>query len=113
MDTEQLYQLTIDLPPLEKYFHPSEPSRKPLYVVKNDAVKGDLKLTKFGEPVEFVPLEELEEDEKPYFEFSSVEIGDDVATVGFRYPVEGIRGKVNFKYDGEWKVLSHEIVETS
>jgi len=113
MNTEQLYQLTIDLPALEDYFHPSEPSRKPLYVVKNDVVESDLKLTKFGEPVQFVTLEKIEDSETPYFEFSSVEIGEDVATVSFRYPVEGIRGKVNFKYDGEWKVLSHELVETS
>jgi len=113
MSTEQLFQLTIDLPALEEYFHPSEPSRKPLRVVKNDIVMGDLKLTKFGETVEFVTPEEIEEGEKPYFEFSSVEIGDDVATIGFRYPVEGIRGNVAFKYDGEWKVLSHKIVETS
>jgi len=106
-----LCQMTLDLPALEQYFHPTEPSRKPLRVIKNDAVKGDIKLTKFNLPVEFITLSEANKQKKPYFEFTSIEVKDNTATVSFRYRVEGIRGKVNFKRDGAWQVVSHELVE--
>jgi hypothetical protein len=104
-------QMTLDLPALEKYFHPTESSRKPLRVIKNDTIKGDLKLTKFNLPVEFVTLTEAKKQKKPYFEFTSIEVKDNTATVSFRYRIEGIRGKVNFKREGVWQVVSHELVE--
>jgi len=111
-DTVQLIcQMTLDLPALEQYFHPTEPSRKPLRVLKNDTIKGDMKLTKFNLPVVFITAQEAKKKKTPYFEFTSIEVKDATATVNFRYRIEGIRGKVNFKRDGAWQIVSHELVE--
>jgi len=106
-----LCQMTLDLPALEKYLHPTEPKRKPLRVVKNDTVKGDIKLTKFNLPVEFITLTEAKKQKIPHFEFTSIVVNDNTATVSFLYRVEGVRGQVSFKREGAWQVVSHELVE--
>ena len=110
-DSKQtLCQMTIDLPALEGYFHPTAPNRKPLLVLKNNQVE-NLSLEKFGEPVKFVSADQAKG--LPVFEFTSVEVKDTTASVSFKYAVEGIKGKVNFKKDGDsWKVESKEVTES-
>jgi hypothetical protein len=107
----QVCQATLDLPGLEQYFHPTEPDRKPLIVVRNEALSGDVGLKKFGEPVKLVRKEDI--GGKPAFEFTSIEIDGAGAKVAFRYAVEGIRGHVELKReDGKWRVVSSDIAET-
>lgn len=110
---EQLCQMTLDLPQLEGYFHQLAPNRKPLRVLKNNVVKENIKLIKFGEPVRLVTLAEVEKEELPFFEFTAIEIKKDAATVIFRYPVEGITGTVDFKREADkWKIVSQKIAES-
>jgi hypothetical protein len=107
---QALCQMTIDLPALEGYFHPTSPNRKPLLVLKNDQVE-NLSLEKFGEPVKFVSADGAKG--LPVFEFTAVEVKDNAASVSFKYAVEGIKGKVNFKKEGDsWQVVSKEITES-
>lgn len=110
-DTKQtLCQMTIDLPALDGFFHPTAPNRKPLLVLKNEQV-GGLSLVKFGEPVKFISTGEAKE--LPVFEFTAIEIKENTASISFRYKVEGIKGKVNFKKDRDnWQVESKEIIES-
>lgn len=110
-DIQQISQLTIDLPKLQQYYHSDKPGRKPLYVVKNEVFKNDVSLTKFGEPVKFISADEAAKKKLPAIEFTSIKINDKTATVEFRYAVEGIRGKAEFKFTGKWEVVSSSIVE--
>lgn len=110
---QQLCQMTLDLPQLEGYFHPSAPNRKPLRVLINDVVKENFKLVKFGEPVQLINSAEAEKGDLPVFEFSSLEIKNETAKVVFRYRVEGITGTVDFKLEADqWKVVSQKITES-
>ncbi len=109
--TEQICQLTIDLPNLQQYYHSDKPGRKPLYVVKNANIKDDLSLTKFGEAVKFISADEATKKKVATLEFTSIKIADKTATVEFRYAVEGIRGTAEFKFTDKWEVASSNISE--
>ncbi|HSK73697.1 MAG TPA: hypothetical protein VK892_18510 [Pyrinomonadaceae bacterium] len=111
-DVQQISQLTLDLPKLQQYYHSDKPGRKPLNIVKNEVLKDDVSLTKFGEPVKFISADEAAEKKIPAIEFTSIKINDKTATVEFRYAVEGIRGKAEFKFTDKWEVVSSSIVET-
>ena len=108
-DKLQICQSVLDLEDLEVFFHPTEPGRKPLPVLRNGVVKEGSNLTKFGEPVRLVTDETAKGS--PYFEFTSLDVRDGSATVTFQYRVEGIQGKAELRREGGWKVTSHEIVE--
>lgn len=110
--TQQICQLTIDLPNLQQYYHSDMPGRKPLNVIKNTNIKDDVSLTKFGEPVKFISSAEAAKNKVPALEFTSINITDKTAKVEFRYAVEGIRGTVEFKFTDKWEVVSSNISES-
>lgn len=109
-DKEQIAQCVLDLEALQPYYHAGEvPGRKPLLILKNEHMKDEPRLDKFGEPVRFVS----EPGDAPFFEFSSIKIDKETATVEFRYPVEGIHGSVILRKAGAaWKVESHSLKES-
>ena len=111
LDLQKLVQATIDLQDLQPYYHvDSEPSRKPLIILKNDVIAHDLSLSKFGAPVQFLSRDEA--GSKPYIEVTKVTVNGSGAVVEFRYPVEGIYGTVTFTKAGDtWQVESHDLVE--
>jgi len=111
-DVGRLVQLTIDLDILEKYYHPEVPGRKPLCVVKTESMPDDLSLTKFGEPVRFIPASQREKAPAACLELSSIQIQGDTASVEFAYDAEGIRGEVSFRRTGgEWRVENRKLHE--
>ena len=110
-DVRQLAQLAIDLPALEKYYHPDLPGRKPLCVVQNQLLAGDVSLTKFGQPVRRVPPAEAGSG-TPCIEFTRIEVTGDSATVEFAYKVEGIRATAQYRKSGDsWRLENHKLTE--
>jgi pSer/pThr/pTyr-binding forkhead associated (FHA) protein len=127
-DRQTLFQMTLDLPQLQQYYHlDTRPHRKPLLVPKAEALKGFTQfpeLEKFGEPVLFVTVDELQSwkstgsvflftrltTDCEEVKFPALDCGD--ATVGFKYAPEGVWGYVVFTRtpDG-WKVLDHALLE--
>ena len=112
-DLTQLVKTVVDLPDLQNYFHIEQtPDRKPLYILKNDVIKSDLKLSKFGEQIRFATCDELKKLNKPYLEFTKLAIKNDKADVVFRYRVEGIEGNVSLTKSGDgWKASDQRISE--
>lgn len=111
-DLRHVAQLTIDLDTLDKYYHAELPGRKPLCIVRNDVVPEGLALTKFGEPVRFVPAAEASKPGAACLVFSKIEVQGAAATVEFTYSIEGVRGTVTFrKASGAWRVESHHVRE--
>ena len=111
-DVRQLVQMAIDLESLQKYYHSTLPGRKPLCIVKNDVVSGDLALKKFGEPVRFLSAAEAKKPGAACIQFSKIEIQGDAATVEFTYMIEGLRGTATFrKAGGTWRTEHHHITE--
>ena len=110
-DRDALLQQTIDLKPLQGYYHADKiANRRPLVLKRNEAVGSDVHLSKFGQPVEVADSEQLKS--RPYFEITKLTVNGDHATVEFRYPPEGIAGTVRFSKAGsEWHTDSHELVE--
>jgi hypothetical protein len=110
-DLQGLVQSTIDLPQLQAYYHVDQaPERKPLVVVRNDAVDRPLQLSKFGEPVEVLTADQAAG--RPHLEITRLSVKGTEAEVEFRYPVEGVGGTVQFhKTDSGWQVASQRIVE--
>lgn len=110
-DLHALVQQTIDLEPLQPYYHTEIADRKPLVISTGPAIDREWELMKFGVPVRFLPESELAG--RPYLKFDQITVTGDQATVKFTYPVEGIRGTVTFvKANGQWRVQSQQIVET-
>jgi hypothetical protein len=112
-DVQEIYQITIDMRILEKYFHAETlPERKPLLILKNEHTEPEPPLVKFGVPVQYVSRDELKEKSRPYLEFSTVVISEDRAHVEFLYPPEGLAGKVDlFKDARGWHITRHSTVE--
>lgn len=110
-DIRHLAQLAIDLPALEKYFHPEVPGRKPLCVVHNQVFRDQPALTKFGQPVRYVTPAEAASG-SPCVEFSRVEVSGSSATAELAYKVEGIRVTVQYRKTGDtWRVENHTLAE--
>lgn len=112
-DIQQIAQLTLDLEGLQRYFHVDvAPDRKPLRVLRNEAVSQEPRLVKFGEPVTYVSAPDAQKEKKPYFEFTKLEARGDTAQVEFSYPVEGIRGWASFRrVDGAWTLEGKSLTE--
>lgn len=108
----RLAQLTIDAPYLEKYFHSDKPGRSPLCVRLNTFITKDVSLVKFGHPVRFVKAADAKAKRLPCFEFSSIEVHPETATVKFSYSPEGIAGTTSFrKTNSQWEIVDHQLVE--
>jgi hypothetical protein len=103
---ERICQLVIDSDILEPYYHAdTDPNRKPLHVVESTTVRPGLRLTKFGQPVRIAPREELVAQQRPFLEFTKVEVRGDKAEVEFSYPVEGVVGTVALdRRNGAWTI---------
>jgi outer membrane receptor for monomeric catechols len=111
-DVRQLAQLAIDLPALEKYYHPEVPGRKPLCVVQNQVIGDTVALTKFGQPVRYVSSAEASAGGSACLEFSAIDVSGDTANVGLSYKVEGIRATARYrKSAGTWRLESHTLSE--
>lgn len=111
-DRHQILQLTIDLDVLDKYYHEGVAGRKPLQIVKSEAVPDALDLKKFGEPVRVIPRADAEGKGLAYLEIKKLEIDGTRAQVDFAYPVEGVQGTAKFqKGDAGWRVESRELHE--
>lgn len=109
--TEAIFQVVLDIPELELYWHVGEaPDRSPLLVLVNDITPAELALIKFDEPVQILASEEI--GERPYFEFRSLEQAGNRASVSFAYDVEGVIGTVELELtEGLWIVLEQSLAE--
>ena len=109
-DTRKLAQLAIDLPALEKYYHPEVAGRKPLCVVESQVIGDKPALTKFGQPVRYVSAAEAAG--AACIEFTRIDVTGDSATVDVAYKVEGIRATAQYRKSGEsWRLEHHKLTE--
>lgn len=109
-DLQKLVQKAIDMKWLQGFYHPEVSGRKPLVILKNDFFKNPPKVEKFGQPVLFLSLSEIQKRKIPgYIEFTKLKIQKDSAHLEFRYSVEGVYGKVMFqKKENQWKITKQE-----
>lgn len=107
-DKQTVAQMSIDLDGLEPYYHKD---KKPLMIGDEGPVPNTLKLTKFGEPVEFAPRNELFfENNTAYLDFDTFDVTPTRANVAFRYIIEGISVKLTFeKNDGTWQITEKDL----
>lgn len=104
--------MSIDLDDLKKYYgvHRTQ-GREPLVIHNNGVVPPYLKLTKFGEPVQFMTKKELffymKED---FLDFQRFEISQTRADVEFQYIIEGLAIKLTFvKADDNWTIGKQDV----
>ncbi len=58
-EIERIIQMSIDIDELQPYYRPEQENRKPLRIADNGVISSDLKLEKFGEPVQFMENEKF------------------------------------------------------
>ncbi len=111
MTNVPLLQLVLDLPELQQYYHvDSLPERSPLRLVCSDPACADASLEKFGAPVEVSPA--APEGDQPYLEITRFDQQASSAEVEFRYPVEGVVGRVSLSKTGDtWSVTEARLAE--
>ncbi len=109
-DLSAILQQVIDAKQLSGYFHADVlPERAPLRLLKNDWIHEDLKLSKFGEPVEIISDGETHQ---PYMRITDVVLGEDAATLTFEYPPEGLTGTAKLsRRDDNWVLDSMSLRE--
>lgn len=108
---EAIFQVVLNLPELDGYWHVDEvPDRSPLLVLGNEVTPVELALTKFEEPVQILSSEEI--GDRPHFVFRSFERSGNQASVSFAYEVEGVIGTVELELaEGLWIVTDRSIAE--
>jgi hypothetical protein len=88
-DRARIAQFALDLPALQQYYHASQPGRVPVIVATGAHVDPSWQLSKFDQPVLFVPPDQIAG--RPFIEFTRLEVTGDQARVDLRYEVEGLR----------------------
>ncbi len=102
-DLSAILQQVIDAKQLSGYFHADVlPERVPLRLLRNDWIHEDLKLSKFGEPVEIIPNSETHQ---AYMIITDLVRGEDSATLAFEYPPEGLTGTAKLSRQNDAWVL--------
>lgn len=111
-DKRQVMQLCIDLPALQDFYHPEKAGRTPL-VIKSNEKTPVVKLSKFGQPVQFMTEDEIAgAGKEAYLDFSRFEISGDNATAVFRYRIEGIMMTALLKKSGgQWVVTESKLMD--
>jgi len=113
-DKQAVIQMSIDLDELQNYYHDNEEEdRKPLFICDNGIVPSTLELSKFGEPVHFMPKKDLFFTNKQAFlDFEKFQISETSAAVDFQYKVEGIAIELTFeKTNGSWIIDTKKLTE--
>jgi hypothetical protein len=113
-DKRAVMQQCLDLAQLQEYFHTAEhPAERLPVIVKNNGKVPAVKLSKFGQDVQFLSEDELTGKGKTaYIEFTRFEIGPDNATIMYRYNVEGVMMTVLLKkIRGVWTITDSKLVE--
>ena|SRR5690606_15579046 len=110
-DKQTVIQMSIDLIDLQQYFHVDKDD--PLIILDDGIVPIDLKLIKFGEPVQFLEKPDLFfRNEKAYLDFDKFEISPDHAYVIFHYDIEGLTINLTFeKLDNNWTIKTKKLTE--
>lgn len=109
-DADRTAVLQASLAAVEARLHPEAKGRIPLIVVANDAVAPPPVLFAGDEPVAILPRDRI--GDRPYLEFTSVEIDGAGAKVGLAYPVEGVDGHVELRRDdGKWSLARERTSE--
>ena len=107
---EQAAVLQAALPAVEAWLHQDEPGRIPLIVLANEFVSPPPVLFAAGQPVSILPKDRI--GDRPYLEFTSVEVDGGAAKVGLSYPVEGVRSHVQLRrHDGTWFLARTSSIE--
>jgi hypothetical protein len=110
----QILQQLLDHPELQRYFHEDQPGRKPLTIVRSEALPSDVALKKFGMPVRFLSKDEASAAGiTAALEFGRIATEEGKAEVEFVYPAEGIRGAARLRQDSSarWTVESCRLIE--
>ena len=113
----KLVQQTLDIDRLAPFWHPDNPGREPLRLVRSPflasiagpALKPTLMM--FGSKVEWIEPSATK-DGRPYFEFTKLEATKRGVELHFRYPVEGLIGSVVFlrRHDA-WVLQTKNVAE--
>lgn len=115
-DFAQIFQLAIDLPSLQKYFHTDTDSlrRKIIFKYFGDANHGNLsEVNKFNNQVLLLSEEEIQKRNiKYYFVVGDWVCGNDAVRLQLSYIGEGILISYRFvKANSKWKIENSNIVE--
>ena len=108
-ELKTVLQLVLEDAELDKYLHLEEPGRFPLKLSGKD-VPSDIALLKAGQPVKIVEGEPAKKD--AVLVVTKVDISGPIATVDYRYDVEGVVGTAHLKKASYgWELESSRIVE--
>lgn len=105
---DELFQLAIDQPALQEFFHAEMESRKVLSIT-GEHVPADIRLIKYGQPVKIVSSSTQCEN---CITFDVAYITDTTARFEMDYKIEGVRCLMEFELDDDtWRVVNSHIFE--
>jgi hypothetical protein len=111
--TEELIQKILDLPKWQWVYHPEVEGRLPVKMLKNDLVSDTLKLTKFNQRVQILPMEELvAQKTKAYIEIKVLKLRLDTVDFYIEFPTEGAFANGQFlTKNKEWVIGEYTVGE--
>jgi len=109
-DKSSAIQTFINVPELDKYFHPELENRIPLYLLNNKFIEEDIKLQKFGRKVRVV--KDTTGTNGNYIKITKLVLENNQASIAFYYKIQNISvtGTLE-KNNGRWQVTSHKILQ--
>lgn len=115
-DFKDIFQLAIDLPQLQPYYHiDTHPSRRQIVFqffgnANHDKLKG---VAKFGNQAIILTADEIKQRQiKPYFVVADWVCGTNSVRLQLEYPVEGLLVSYMFKkINNKWTIASFNLDE--
>lgn len=111
-EREIIIQKILDLPRLQPYYHIELKERLPIKLLENEYVDKNLSLNKFGQNVEILSRQKIDEDSiTDYLSISHLNFSNDTLNFGFVYPIEGlgVSGRM-IRTNTDWKVVEQQFV---
>ena len=112
-DFEEAIQLILDVPEFQMWLHGEAPERVPLKLVRNEFVKGEYELEKFGERVRIVDSATIKKEQIPdAIRIKRLNSAKDTVQFSLYHPIEGavMQGRL-YKRNKQWQIIVDRIGE--
>lgn len=114
-----LIQQAIDIPDVQQYYKVQKTISQPDFIVtKNNFIKDEMILNKFGSRIKLLSADEIKNKKyQAYIRFEKLSIKSDTASIFFEYPIQGLGCEAVFIYSPtindscRWKLLRNKLFE--
>ena len=112
-EIEKIIQQILDLPDLQRFYHPEVKERVPIKILESDFFDKNLHLQKFGKNVRLISSDTIEEENiKDYIVFNKLVFKPRAVEFELTYLIEGVGSNGRFIKTREgWIIQNYSVWE--